>query len=469
MATGNNEDDDIAWISQVDDVSILFDYSPSPPPQFFDCDDLLDTLPPSSKRSKCAIEDATKEPLKETTNRFATPKTSPERRKAAEGVVPSNTKSSTRWAENTFNLWVESRRGSEEPVPEGLLQCHDPAVVCKWMCLFVLEARRADSKPYPPSTLRNILSGLNRILQSNKAPFSILNKKDPLFRDLMKTLDTVSSDLHRQGIGATKNSAPVITIEHENMFWAKQLLGYHSPKVLQHTVFFYVGLHFVLRGIQEQYNLIPSQFKRFPPASDVYNGSVYYEYTEFISKNNQHRFKDVDSSNKCVRVYAQPESEKCIVKLLDEYLALLPGHAMVFYVRPLNEFPRDPTKSCFINSRVGVNTLKSIIPGIARNSGCGVLYTNHSLRATAITRMFNSGVPEKVIAENSGHRSTKALRCYERTSIEQQRAVSRVITDPLKPFEIVEVSPGPTKTVVNHDTLPGISGQFSNCTFHITK
>ena len=63
MATGNNEDDDIAWISQVDDVSILFDYSPSPPPQFFDCDDLLDTRPPSSKRSKCAIEDATKEPL----------------------------------------------------------------------------------------------------------------------------------------------------------------------------------------------------------------------------------------------------------------------------------------------------------------------------------------------------------------------------------------------------------------------
>ena len=91
-------------------------------------------------------------------------------------------------------------------------------------------------------------------------------------------------------------------------------------------------------------------------------------------------------------MYAQPESEKCIVKLLDKYLALLPGHAMVFYVHPLNEFPRDPTKSCFINARVGVNTLKSIIPGIARNSGCGIFYTNHSLHAcTAITRMFNSG------------------------------------------------------------------------------
>ena len=278
MATGNNEDDDIVWISQVNDVSILFDYSPSLPPQFFDCDDLLDIGPPSIKRSKCDIQDATKElvPLKKSTNhRFATPKTSPERRKAAEGVVPSNTKSSTRWAENTFNLWAESCRGSKEPVPEGLLQCHDAAVVCKWMCLFVLEARRADSKPYPPSTLRNILSGLNRILQSNKAPFSILNKKDPLFQDLMKTLDTVSSDLHRQGVGATKNSAPVITIEHENMFWAKQLLGYHSPKVLQHTVFFMLG-----------YTLYYVEFRNstisFPASSSVFHllqMSIMVRYT----------------------------------------------------------------------------------------------------------------------------------------------------------------------------------------------
>ena len=45
-------------------------------------------------------------------------------------------------------------------------------------------------------------------------------------------------------------------------------------------------------------------------------------------------------------------------------------------------------------------------------------------------RMFNSGIPEKVIAENSGHRSTKALRCYERTSQEQQQTATRVINCP---------------------------------------
>ena len=55
-----------------------------------------------------------------------------------------------------------------------------------------------------------LLSALNRILQDNKAPFSVFDKKDPQFRDLMRTLDTVSSELHREGIGAQHKSASVI-------------------------------------------------------------------------------------------------------------------------------------------------------------------------------------------------------------------------------------------------------------------
>ena len=121
----------------------------------------------------------------------------------------------------------------------------------------------------------------------------MLDKTNPCFRDLLKTLDSVSSDLHRQGVGATKHSAPIISQEHEELFWKKGLLGLSSPKVLQRTVFYYVGLNFVLRRVQEQHDLVPAQFVRVPSDFAVYDSSVYYEYTEFISKNNQHRFKDV--------------------------------------------------------------------------------------------------------------------------------------------------------------------------------
>jgi hypothetical protein len=46
--------------------------------------------------------------------------------------------------------------------------------------------------------------------------------------------------------------------------------------------------------------------------------------------------------------------------------------------------------------------------------------------------MYNQGVPEKLIAEKSGHRSVEALRVYAHTASELQRAASDVISDPSK-------------------------------------
>ena len=71
----------------------------------------------------------------------------------------------------------------------------------------------------------------------------------------MRTLDSVSNDLHREDVGAQRKSASVITYEDENVLWDKWLFGDDSPRVLQHTVFYCAGMQFCLRGIQEQYDL----------------------------------------------------------------------------------------------------------------------------------------------------------------------------------------------------------------------
>ena len=196
--------------------------------------------------------------------RFAKPVTSPERQKAAQGVIPCNTDANTQCAVHTFNAWAINRSfiNASEAVSDDLLASHDLQLVCKWLCRFVMETRKSDGSPYLPSSLRSLVCGLSRVLQKNKAPFSDVDKNDYRFRDLITTLDSLSSDLHRQGIGAVKRSAEVIDPQHEDVFWREGLLGYSSPKVLQPTVFFYVGLNFVLRGVQEQHDLVPLQFTR---------------------------------------------------------------------------------------------------------------------------------------------------------------------------------------------------------------
>ena len=182
-----------------------------------------------------------------------------------------------------------------------------------------------------------------------------------------------------------------------------------------------MGLQFCLRGVQEHYDLVPHRFTRFPADISIYDNSVYHQYTEFISKNNQHRFKDIDSSNKQVRTYALPGSDPCLVKLLDMYLPKLVPNSEHFYMPPLPTAPIDDMKPWYTRQRVGVNTIKQFLPKICSSIGTNAKYTNHSLRATAITRMFNGSIPEKVIAEKSGHKSIKALRCYEKTSLQQEQ------------------------------------------------
>lgn len=132
-------------------------------------------------------------------------------------------------------------------MPPDVLKSHDTKLVCRWFCAFVFETRKTDGSRYPPATLRSLVSGLNRELQRNGAPFSVLDKSDGRFRPLLKTLNTLSCELHREGIGASKNSAKVVGSEHEKLFWEKNLLGYSTPKVLSALYScMYVGLNYVL-------------------------------------------------------------------------------------------------------------------------------------------------------------------------------------------------------------------------------
>ena len=133
--------------------------------------------------------------------------------KVAKGVVPMRNNA---WGERAFHAWVEERNKAmpSDPVPDDLLACRDPTIVSKYMRYFVVEVRAKDGKKYPPATIRCILSALSRIYKESKGP---LDKANPAL-ELHLTLDRVTSDLYREGIGVSKKSAMVIPFEHENLF-----------------------------------------------------------------------------------------------------------------------------------------------------------------------------------------------------------------------------------------------------------
>ena len=76
--------------------------------------------------------------------------------------------------------------------------------------MFMFEKRKTDGSCYLPGTLRSLVSRLNRELKCNGAPFLGLDKSDGRFRALLKTLDTLSCELRREGIGAGKKITKVV-------------------------------------------------------------------------------------------------------------------------------------------------------------------------------------------------------------------------------------------------------------------
>lgn len=68
--------------------------------------------------------------------------------------------------------------------------------------------------------------------------------------ELHLTMDSICSCLHSEGVGANKKSAEVISFKDEQCLWNKGVLALNNPYGLFNAVFFYVGLHFCLRGGQ---------------------------------------------------------------------------------------------------------------------------------------------------------------------------------------------------------------------------
>ncbi|KAK6184208.1 hypothetical protein SNE40_006721 [Patella caerulea] len=127
-------------------------------------------------------------------------------------------------------------------------------------------------------------------------------------------------------------------------------------------------------------------------------------------------------------------------------IALHPKNGTVdaFYLRP-KKIPCSDVWYC--DSPVGIHTIQSTVKRLCQSAGIIGYFTNHSLRATSATRLYQAGVDEQLITEKTGHRSN-AVRAYKRTSDAQQASVSSVLHSGSKKHkleELVDTSPSKFK------------------------
>ena len=120
--------------------------------------------------------------------------------------------------------------------------------------------------------------------------------------------------------------------------------------------------------------------------------------------------------------------QRCFVRLLRKYREMCPIDPKnnAFYLQPLK---KQTAESWFSREPFGHNKLSQTVQKMCSSAGIHGFRTNHSLRATSATRLFNAGADEQLIMERTGHRSVDGVRSYKRTSVQLTEDVSDILNN----------------------------------------
>ena len=103
---------------------------------------------------------------------------------------------------------------------------------------------------------------------------------------------------------------------------------------------------------------------------------------------------------------------RCFVRLFQLYLSKLPQDCPknAFYFKPLQKYSASGV--WFSKQPLGHNKLHKMMSSICSAAGISGYKTNHSLRATSASRLYQTGIDEQLITETTGHRSIEGVRSY---------------------------------------------------------
>ena len=92
--------------------------------------------------------------------------------------------------------------------------------------------------------------------------------------------------------------------------------------------------------------------------------------------------------------------------------------------------------------------------------------TNHSLRATSTSRLYQGRVEEQLVMERSGHHSVEGVRSYKRTSGGHRRALSDILNRAPKLPRTTDPLPAPLTTTPTLLPPHSIAAELPRTVFH---
>ena len=339
------------------------------------------------------------------------------------------------WGVRAYKEWRMARLNDENKIDYDILESDlsDVKLLCKdkfenALCIFIAEVKKVNGSDYPGKTLYQLAVSIQRFLVEGGLNWKLVDGPD--FKNFRVVLDNIMKERAKDNIGNTKRQANMISFDCEEYLWDKGFLGEHEPNILRNTVLFMIGINCGLRAGDEHYDLRrdspdkPSQFS-FQRNEKGQRCVVYTEDT--VTKTNDGGLGHMRKDRKIVWIYPSLNVNRCPVRLIDKYLSLCPEVGPKsknnFYLRSLEKI--NPAQ-WYGNRVLGINAIRKTVTTMLKDAKLDGFFTNHSLRRSGTTRLFQAGIDRKIIKEFTGHVSD-AVDQYQITSDDQRRQVSAVI------------------------------------------
>jgi hypothetical protein len=348
--------------------------------------------------------------------------------------TPENTRKKMLWAVRIFREWMDwkiQRQSTMASSSNQLLVYKAIDEMTKddlnyMLQLFIFDAKKKSGEVYPPKSLYDIYAMLNYYVQNElHRPWSLF--KDSEFLIARRALEARMKEISKTGLISGTRKAQYISLEYEKVLWSSGTLGSKSPVQLLNTVVYLIGLHFCLRGGEELRRMRHDNHSQIIESVDA-QGTACLIYNEDISKTKQGGLKTIGQAPKKTYAYHNNDNhEQCLPCLFQLYISKRPPHCTTdaLFLTPI-QCPGTGGQ-WYKNMALGKNSLLNIVKVIM--SAFDGRFTNHSLRRTSATRLFQSGIPEDIIRNQTGHRSNVLSR-YKECSTAQLQNVSATLYPP---------------------------------------
>ena len=114
------------------------------------------------------------------------------------------------------------------------------------LAAFIQQARNQKGERYPPKTLFEMTTSLQKHLELKGVKKSILNKDT--FPNVYYALDVSMKASTSEGLGMNSKQAENISPAQEKALWEKKIIDVDTPKGLLNALFYAIGVHFALHG-----------------------------------------------------------------------------------------------------------------------------------------------------------------------------------------------------------------------------